>query len=117
MAVAPPSDSDSDASTHAQQGVRPDVTDLHHGREHGHDDPGAPVAFPGVDADVAAESTVRFAHAELGAEFTGVRHRLSTPDAEVHQYRGIKYARVPLRFRRSVLFDDYPTSVDATKFG
>lgn len=112
MAVAPPSDSESDASGNGK--ARPDVTTVHATTSA---DDQAPVAFPATDADIASEPTVAFTHEELKTSFTGVRHRVSTPDAEVHQFRGIKYATFPMRFRRSVLFDEYDGSVDATKFG
>lgn len=106
MVVAPLSDTESDASMTSSAAACLDVI------------LDAPVsdAADNVDA-VATEPTVHFTHDELNIKFTGVRHRVSTPDAEVHQFRGIKYATIPMRFRRSVLFDAYSPSVDATKFG
>lgn len=56
-------------------------------------------------------------HPMLGTTFTGVRHPVSTSHAEVHQFRGIKYASVPMRFRRSTLFDTYGERADATRHG
>ncbi|TDL19571.1 alpha/beta-hydrolase [Rickenella mellea] len=54
---------------------------------------------------------------DLQTTFTGVQHHLSTPEAEIHQYRGIKFASIPARFRRSTLFTSYATKTDATKHG
>ncbi|KAJ3729854.1 carboxylesterase [Lentinula raphanica] len=56
-------------------------------------------------------------HMVLETVFRGVEHPLSTPSAPIHQYRGIKYATVPARFRQSKLFTSYPPLVDASKFG
>ncbi|GBE89117.1 carboxylesterase [Sparassis crispa] len=56
-------------------------------------------------------------HEELQTTFSGVVHSISTPDAAVHQYRGIKYASIPARFRQSRLFTTYPPQTDATRFG
>ena len=39
-------------------------------------------------------------HEDLKTTFTGVVHPISTPDAPVHQYLGIKYASIPARFRQ-----------------
>lgn len=60
---------------------------------------------------------VELLHPTLHTSFVGVQHYVSAPSAQVHQFRGIKYADVPLRFRRSVLFDKYQATTDATKFG
>ncbi|KAJ3841145.1 Alpha/Beta hydrolase protein [Lentinula raphanica] len=56
-------------------------------------------------------------HMVLETVFRGVEHPLSTPSAPIHQYRGIKYATLPARFRQSKLFTSYPPLVDASKFG
>ncbi|THU88903.1 alpha/beta-hydrolase [Dendrothele bispora CBS 962.96] len=56
-------------------------------------------------------------HVALDTTFRGVEHPLSASDAPIHQYRGIKYASVPARFRPSKLFSSYPPLVDATKYG
>ncbi|KAI0070994.1 carboxylesterase [Panus rudis PR-1116 ss-1] len=56
-------------------------------------------------------------HESLHTTFTGVVHPLSTPDAQVHQYRGIKYASIPARFRQSKLCTSYPALTDASRFG
>ncbi|KAI0945574.1 hypothetical protein AcW1_001765 [Taiwanofungus camphoratus] len=44
-------------------------------------------------------------------------HPISTPEAPVHQFRGIKYATIPARFRQSRLYTSYPPQTDATRFG
>ena len=59
----------------------------------------------------------RLRHAELGTTFVGVEHSLSSPDMRIHQYRGIKYASVPARFRQSKLWDKYPLVTEASNFG
>ncbi|THH04943.1 hypothetical protein EW146_g10039 [Bondarzewia mesenterica] len=69
----------------------------------------------GVHVSPAPEPIVR--HASLKTVFTGVRHFLSTSDAPVHQYRGIKYASIPARFRQSKLFSMYSPHTDATHLG
>ncbi|KAH7882389.1 Alpha/Beta hydrolase protein [Phlebopus sp. FC_14] len=56
-------------------------------------------------------------HHTLGTTFKGIEHAISTPDVPVHQFRGIKYATVPARFRQSHLCTSYPLVVDATKYG
>ncbi|TFK99878.1 Alpha/Beta hydrolase protein [Pterulicium gracile] len=56
-------------------------------------------------------------HSSLRTTFTGVIHPKSTPDCSIHQYRGIKYASIPARFRQSVLFNSYPEGTDVTRFG
>ncbi|KAI0777377.1 carboxylesterase [Trametes elegans] len=56
-------------------------------------------------------------HEELKTTFTGLIHPISTPDAPVHQYRGIKYASIPARFRQSKLCSSYPPQTDCARFG
>ncbi|KAG1741475.1 Alpha/Beta hydrolase protein [Suillus paluster] len=56
-------------------------------------------------------------HNALGTTFKGVDHPISSPDVPIHQFRGIKYASVPARFRQSKLVTSYPSSVDATRHG
>ncbi|KAF5389993.1 hypothetical protein D9757_003878 [Collybiopsis confluens] len=56
-------------------------------------------------------------HISLDSVFRGVEHSLSSPDTPIHQYRGIKYASVPARFRRSKVFSSYPPAVDASRYG
>ncbi|KNZ73552.1 Lipase 1 [Termitomyces sp. J132] len=56
-------------------------------------------------------------HALLKTTFRGVDHPLSTSDAPIHQYLGIKYASVPARFRQSKLWKTYPPVVDASHHG
>ena len=56
-------------------------------------------------------------HSVLHTTFCGLDHPLSTSDAPVHQYLGIKYASVPARFRQSKLVKSYPPQVDATSHG
>ncbi|OBZ77890.1 Lipase 3 [Grifola frondosa] len=56
-------------------------------------------------------------HEELKTTFTGIVHSISTPEAPVHQYRGIQYATIPARFRQSKLCTSYPPQTDATRYG
>ncbi|KAF7318946.1 hypothetical protein HMN09_00230400 [Mycena chlorophos] len=56
-------------------------------------------------------------HIGLNTTFHGLRHPASTSDAPIHQYRGIKYASVPARFRQSRLCTDLPDYVDCTQYG
>ncbi|KAH9849061.1 carboxylesterase [Lenzites betulinus] len=56
-------------------------------------------------------------HEALKTTFTGIVHPISTPDAPVHQYRGIKYASIPARFRQSKLCTHYPPLTDCSRFG
>ncbi|KAJ8087377.1 hypothetical protein PM082_006207 [Marasmius tenuissimus] len=56
-------------------------------------------------------------HIALDTIFHGIEHPISTPDLPIHQYRGIKYASVPARFRQSKLFASYPAVTDASKYG
>lgn len=56
-------------------------------------------------------------HTTLKTTFTGLQHTLSSPETPIHQYRGIKYATIPARFRQSKLFTSYRSSTDATRYG
>ncbi|KAI0674604.1 carboxylesterase [Trametes maxima] len=56
-------------------------------------------------------------HELLKTTFTGIIHPISTPEAAVHQYRGIKYASIPARFRQSKLCTHYPPQTDCSRFG
>ncbi|KAJ6572040.1 Alpha/Beta hydrolase protein [Mycena capillaripes] len=56
-------------------------------------------------------------HSGLGTTFHGVRHAASTPETPIHQYRGIKYASVPARFRQSLLSTTLPPITDASRYG
>lgn len=56
-------------------------------------------------------------HQKLHTTFTGLVHPISTEEAVVHQYLGIKYAAVPARFRQSKLHTTYPPVTDATRHG
>lgn len=56
-------------------------------------------------------------HEALHTTFTGVVHEISTADVPVHQFRGIKYASIPARFRQSKLFSSFPPVTDATHYG
>ncbi|KAI9454357.1 alpha/beta-hydrolase [Russula earlei] len=69
----------------------------------------------GVHIPPAYQPVVR--HSTLKTTFTGLQHVLSTAETPVHQYRGIKYATVPARFRQSKLFTSYRSSTDATRYG
>ncbi|GLB39173.1 putative type-B carboxylesterase lipase family protein [Lyophyllum shimeji] len=63
------------------------------------------------------QAVPRVHHALLQTTFYGIDHPLSTPDAPIHQYLGIKYASVPARFRQSKLWKSYPPTVDASRHG
>ncbi|KAH9941090.1 carboxylesterase [Epithele typhae] len=56
-------------------------------------------------------------HEGLGTIFTGVVHPVSTLEAPVHQYLGIKYASIPARFRQSTLCKLYPPQTDCSHYG
>ena len=56
-------------------------------------------------------------HEKLHTTFQGLVHPISTEHAAVHQYRGIKYASIPARFRQSKLFASFYPSTDATRYG
>lgn len=62
-------------------------------------------------------SHVLLHHSSLNTVFYGVEHAVSSPDIPIHQFRGIRYAVVPARFRQSILCSSYPPVVDATKYG
>lgn len=74
-----------------------------------------PTPTPHAMSQPAPQPTVR--HHPLKTTFVGVDHPSSTPESPVAQYRGIQYATLPARFRRSKLVTSYPDVVDATKFG
>ncbi|KAI5834265.1 alpha/beta-hydrolase [Schizophyllum commune Tattone D] len=56
-------------------------------------------------------------HGLLQTTFRGVEHDVSTPDAPIQQFRGIKFASIPARFRQSKLHTAYPAVTDATEYG
>jgi hypothetical protein len=56
-------------------------------------------------------------HSALRTTFIGINHPLSTIDIPIVQFRGIKYASVPARFRQAKLFASYPATTDATRYG
>ncbi|KAG7097639.1 hypothetical protein E1B28_004971 [Marasmius oreades] len=64
-----------------------------------------------------SETTPEVYHIALDTIFHGVEHPVSTSDLPVHQYRGIKYASIPARFKPSKIFTSYPPVTDATKYG
>ncbi|GJJ10658.1 hypothetical protein Clacol_004885 [Clathrus columnatus] len=49
----------------------------------------------------------------LNTTFVGIKHNVYSPEFPIHQFRGIKYATVPGRFRRSQLCTVYPRVTDA----
>ncbi|KAF8506291.1 carboxylesterase [Hysterangium stoloniferum] len=53
----------------------------------------------------------------LSTTFVGIQHSLSGPACQIHQYRGIKYASIPGRFRRSQLHTSYTRTTDAKAHG
>jgi hypothetical protein len=69
----------------------------------------------GIQVPPAYQPVVR--HTTLKTTFTGLQHVLSTAETPIHQYRGIKYATIPARFRQSRLFTSYRSSTDATRYG
>lgn len=56
-------------------------------------------------------------HTLLKTTFTGLQHTLSTAELPIHQYRGVKYASIPARFRQAKLFTSYRSSTDSTRYG
>ncbi|KAG6334464.1 hypothetical protein ID866_4626 [Astraeus odoratus] len=62
-------------------------------------------------------SPVFLHHTLLHTTFKGIEHPISSSDVPIHQFRGIKYASVPARFRQSKLCKSYPSLVDASKYG
>ncbi|KAJ6532705.1 Carboxylesterase family-domain-containing protein [Mycena vulgaris] len=56
-------------------------------------------------------------HSGLSTTFYGVQHAASTPETPIHQYRGIKYASIPARFRQSHLITTLPSKTDASHYG
>ncbi|KAK7046884.1 carboxylic ester hydrolase [Favolaschia claudopus] len=56
-------------------------------------------------------------HPGLKTTLYGLQHRDSTPEVPIHQYRGIKYASIPARFRQSRLVTTLPPKTDATRYG
>ncbi|KAF7334274.1 Carboxylic ester hydrolase [Mycena sanguinolenta] len=56
-------------------------------------------------------------HSGLKTTLCGVHHQASSPELPIHQYRGIKYASIPARFRQSVLLTALPPKTDATRYG
>jgi carboxylesterase type B len=69
----------------------------------------------GIHIPLAYQPVVR--HTTLKTTFTGLQHVLSAAETPIHQYRGIKYATIPARFRQSRLFTSYRSSTDATRYG
>ena len=88
--------------------------------EHPHSDTDVELEAP---LPQTGEKLARLTHEALKTEFVGVRHRCSEGDegasgaAVVHQFRGIKYARVPMRFRNSTMHETFARRTDATKNG
>ncbi|CAA7268349.1 unnamed protein product [Cyclocybe aegerita] len=64
-----------------------------------------------------AQPHVVLHHRGLETTFRGIEHRLSEDKARIHQFRGIKYASIPARFRQSQLFSSYAPITDATSYG
>jgi carboxylesterase type B len=56
-------------------------------------------------------------HEGLKTTFSGVEHALSTPAASITQFRGVRYAIIPGRFRTARLVSEYEEVVDATCYG
>ncbi|KAJ7636965.1 Alpha/Beta hydrolase protein [Roridomyces roridus] len=56
-------------------------------------------------------------HSRLASTVYGLHHPASTPETPIHQYRGIKYASIPARFRQSRLLTKLPPQTDASRYG
>ncbi|KUJ07176.1 alpha/beta-hydrolase [Mollisia scopiformis] len=56
-------------------------------------------------------------HTTLNTEFKGIRHSISSSGNQVWQFRGIKYANIPTRFRQSTLHEAFSPVYDATSYG
>ncbi|KAJ7753094.1 Alpha/Beta hydrolase protein [Mycena maculata] len=56
-------------------------------------------------------------HRGLATTFHGIRHAISTPETPIHQYRGIKYAYAPARFRQSRLLTTLALNTDSSHYG
>jgi len=110
MVAYPDTDSDSD-NAHMSTNPTDDIMDsepVHIVVDSGETTP---------EADDHDEPTVELLHPALHTKFVGVEHPASAKGATVHQYRGIKYATVPKRFRRSVLLEKYSNETLATRHG
>ncbi|KAJ7089265.1 Alpha/Beta hydrolase protein [Mycena belliarum] len=66
---------------------------------------------------VPSEAQPVLLHSGLGTAFYGIQHASSTPATPIHQYRGIKYASIPARFRQSHLVTTLPPKTDASCYG
>jgi hypothetical protein len=62
-------------------------------------------------------STLTINHTALSTMFKGLRHPISSSEAEVWQFRGIKYGNLPSRFKQSILNETFPDVSDATTYG
>ncbi|KAF9559455.1 alpha/beta-hydrolase [Agrocybe pediades] len=67
--------------------------------------------------DFNTEPFPKLHHLGLETTFCGIEHPLSTSETSIHQYRGIKYASIPVRFRQSKLCTSYPPIYDASRHG
>ncbi|KAH6690794.1 Alpha/Beta hydrolase protein, partial [Leptodontidium sp. MPI-SDFR-AT-0119] len=56
-------------------------------------------------------------HSGLNTTFTGCRHRISSSENEIWQFRGIKYANIPGRFKQSSLNTSFEKQTDSTRYG
>jgi hypothetical protein len=56
-------------------------------------------------------------HEKLKTTFHGIRHSESLPIREIWQFRGIKYANIPARFKQATLNESFAEFVDATRYG
>lgn len=64
---------------------------------------------------IMAQPTVQ--HSKLNTTFQGIRHSISSTENEIWQFRGIKYADIPGRFRQSTLHETFPPVYNATEYG
>lgn len=56
-------------------------------------------------------------HSRLNTTYKGCRHPISSSENEIWQFRGIKYADIPGRFKQSVLNRAFEEETDATRYG
>ena len=56
-------------------------------------------------------------HSGLATIFTGIHHRISSSENAVWQFRGVKFADIPGRFRQSTLYESFETQTKATRYG
>ena len=76
-----------------------------------------PLSHPHHPLPLNMAPSVLLTHEALSTTFEGVNHPLSTSKLPIQQFRGIKYASIPARFRQSKLFTSYSAHTKATNHG